>query len=108
AHTATLLQNGTVLVSAGEATGTTYLGTAEIYDPATGAWTSSGALGTLRAWHTSTLLPNGQVLAAGGENGSLLQNCELFNPATGRWSPTANMTSIHDGHVATLLPNGMV
>ena len=64
-HTATLLQNGQVLVAGGShdfGPGDR----AELYDPATGVWTVTGRLGGKRDLHTATLLQNGQVLVAGG------------------------------------------
>ena len=60
-HTATLLPNGQVLV-AGGATNT---GIAELYDPATGTWTTTGR-GRARQDHTATLLSDGRVLVVGG------------------------------------------
>jgi hypothetical protein len=59
-----LLPNGKVLVAGGY--NFSYPASAELYDPATGKWTTSGALKTARDLHTATLLPNGQVLVAGG------------------------------------------
>src|SRR5947209_14640774 len=64
-HTATLLQNGKVLV-AGGFDGSRYISSAELYDPASARWTRTGALSTSRGVHTATLLPNGKVLVAGG------------------------------------------
>ena len=64
AHTATLLQNGMVLVAGG--TGGVGANTsAELYDPASGTWTVTGSLNTGRFYHTATLLQNGIVLVAG-------------------------------------------
>src|ERR1035438_8874987 len=65
-HTATLLQNGKVLVAGG--TGYSPTATAELYDPAAGTWTTTGAMSTARAQHTATLLPDGRVLAGGGNS----------------------------------------
>src|SRR5690349_9068601 len=68
-----LLSNGKVL-AVGGCTGqnsngcTGVTGTAEIYDPASGAWSSVNAMGTARGAFTATLLANGQVLVAGGIN----------------------------------------
>src|SRR5438094_3356024 len=65
-HTATLLQNGMVLVAGGfDSTGFPFA-SAELYDPASRTWTVTGSLNTARYGHTATLLQNGIVLVAGG------------------------------------------
>ena len=64
-HTATLLQNGMVLVAGGIGQ-TDVLASAELYDPASRTWTATGSLNTARFSHTATLLQNGMVLVAGG------------------------------------------
>jgi len=113
-HTATLLPNGKVLVAGGADTPTNddvspFLATAELYDPATGVWTATGAMTNPRYFHTATLLPNGQVLVAGGfGNSGPLASAELYDPATGVWTATGAMTAPRYGHTATLLPNGKV
>src|SRR5262245_5621629 len=73
-HTATLLHNGQVLIAGGggfPCSGNfcyaTTNHTAELYDPATGAWRATGNH-SRRASHSATLLPSGQVLLAGGYN----------------------------------------
>jgi hypothetical protein len=69
-HTATSLPNGMVLVAGGYDNSNPrrfiYLASAELYDPASGAWTATGSLNTARYAHTATLLLNGMVLVAGG------------------------------------------
>ena len=60
-----MLANGKVLV-AGGFNASSYLTSAELYDPASGTWTTTGSLNTARGWHTATLLPNGKVLVAAG------------------------------------------
>ena len=68
-HTATVLPNGKVLVTGGEAgefVNIEALATAELYDPVAGTWAAAGTLNTPRASHTATLLPSGKVLVAGG------------------------------------------
>ncbi len=57
-----------------------FIASAELYDPASGAWTATGSLATARALHTATLLPNGKVLIAGGYNDSSisLASAELY------------------------------
>ncbi len=108
-HTATLLPSGKVLVAAGPGFNGGYLSSAELYDPATGSWSSTGSLGTARAFTTATLLPSGKVLVAGGQGSSgLLSSAELYDPASGTWSSTGSLATARDTHTATLLPSGKV
>src|ERR1035437_7115848 len=64
-HTVTLLPNGKLLAAGGYSTNLiaslNYLAMAELYDPASGTWTLTGAQVAPRAFHTATLLPNGKV-----------------------------------------------
>ena len=64
-HTATLLDNGMVLVAGGQ----TFIQPAEgaeLYNPADGTWTSTGNPITPRYDHAAALLRNGNVLVVGG------------------------------------------
>jgi hypothetical protein len=107
-HTATLLQNGKVLVTGG-GTIDDLLATSELYDPASDTWTTSGALKTAREYHTATLLNSGKVLVVGGSQfGVPLQSAELYDPATGTWSQAGTPTSKRVRHSASLLPSGSV
>ena len=109
-HTATLLQNGKVLVAGG--TGYSPTTTVELYDPASGTWTTTGAMSTARAQHTATLLPDGRVLTAGGGSTFGLPppgpSAELYDPVTGTWAGTGGLGTNRFAHTATLLPNGKV
>jgi hypothetical protein len=107
-HTATFLNNGLVLIAGGFNSSSTYLASAELYNPATGTFSTTGSMHTPRQFHTATLLNNGLVLIAGGSNGSVLASAELYNPATGLFTPTGNLTTARVYHTATLLSNGMV
>jgi N-acetylneuraminic acid mutarotase len=83
---------------------------AEIYDPSTGRWSSTGSMHAARGNLTVTLLPNGKVLAAGGINAANnpVATAELYTPATGKWSPTGNLNVARDEHTAVLLSTGKV
>ena len=101
--TATLLQNGQVLVVGSESS------SAELYNPATGSWTTTGSMHTPHNAASATLLPSGQVLVAGGSDSSgPLASAELYNPATGTWTLTGSMHTARYQHNATLLSNGQV
>lgn len=96
-HSATLLPDGTVLVAAGAGQSSCMqppLASAEIYDPATSGFSTTGSLASARRYHTATLLNNGQVLITGGEtftagcqpwpNGTPINgmsSAELYTPA---------------------------
>jgi hypothetical protein len=107
-HTATLLPNGKVLVAGGNSGGN-LLASAELYDPATGTWTTTGSLNIAREIHRAILLPNGKVLVVGGYNGSTaITSVELYDPAFGTWSTTSAMNTARHLPSAMLLPNGKV
>lgn len=110
-HTATLLENGTVLIAGGSSGWGGALISAELYDPTAGTFTATGSMTAERYEHTATLLGNGTVLIAGGWNdasGSILTSAELYDPAAGTFSSTGSMTVARFWHTATLLGNGMV
>jgi hypothetical protein len=95
-HTAVLLADGRVLVAGGVATtpaGLTAHASAELYDPTTGQWSTTGSLATARAHHSATRLLDGRVLVAGGSAGqSGFTSAELYDPASGSWSHTGAMS----------------
>ena len=104
-HTATLLQNGTVLVAGGSG----LLPSAELYNPTTAQWTATGNMTVARTGHSATLLPSGPVLVTGGSGASgLLASTELYSPITGQWTSTGDLTVARTSHTTTLLPNGTV
>ena len=91
------------------ATTTAGLADAELYNPATGTFSTTGSLNTPRYYYTATLLNNGMVLVVGGQNSSdVLASAELYNPATGTFTPTGSLNTARTRHTATLLNNGMV
>lgn len=109
-HTATLLANGKVLV-AGGSNSSGRLNSAELFDPATGDWTTTGSMAYARTSHTATLLADGKVLVAGSYDSSSAaarSSAEVYNPATGTWTTTGSLITGRTFHTATLLPSGKV
>ena len=79
--TATPLASGMVLLAGGFGgrDGNTFLASAELYDPATGTFASTGSMGVPRNGHTATALQDGRVLiAGGGESDHTQASAELF------------------------------
>jgi hypothetical protein len=119
-HAATLLSDGRVLISGGTYGGMTFLASAELYDPKTGAFSPTASMKTSREYHTATLLPDARVLIVGGEEDqrpSLLiggptprpaGTAELYDPTTGRFNPTGSLATPRDDYTSTLLPDGRV
>ncbi len=115
AHTATLLANGTVLVTGGidvlpNQAMNQMLTSAEIYDPKSGSFTTTGSMGTGRSFHAATLVGDASVLVVGGldQNGDPLLGAELYSPGTGQFSLTGGLQIPSDEHTATVLRNGTV
>ena len=111
-HTATLLQNGKVLIVGGALTSTSDPDTAaEVYDPATGIFTMTGTMTTAREQHTATLLADGRVLIVGGTTSTGTDptaTAEVYDPSTRSFSVTGSMAEARTYHTATLLPSGKV
>jgi len=110
--TATLLDDGTVLITGGRDLYDVFDGggilTAELFDPATGTFTASGVMTQFRYSHTAALLNNGKVLLTGGINGDSVQDTELFDPTAKAFSHAGLMGSPRANHTATLLDDGTV
>ena len=108
-HTATLLEDGTVLVDRWAATRTGAWHRREIYDP------DDRLLVTRRPDDRRTqrphrhLLRDGKVLVTGGFGAnSTLATGELYDPATRTWSATKPLRAPTKFHAATTLSDGRV
>ena len=101
-HTATLLQDGRVLVTGG----TGKIAAAELFDPATETWSSAGSMRQWRAQHIALLLADGRVLIAGGIGN--LASAEIYDPATNTLSPAGEMGESRYRFTATLLQDDTV
>jgi hypothetical protein len=108
-HTATLLEDGRVLVAGGFDTLGGFLGSAEIYDPREGTWSRAAGLRHRRTGHTATLLEDGGVMVAGGAgDGGSLVSVEVYEPLLDRWGERAPMATARALHAAVRLPGGPV
>lgn len=91
-HTATLLEDGRVLIAGGWTGSPDYttLSSAEIYDPVTGQFSPTGAMATARCRAQAVRLADGRVLIAGGQSAGVygLNTAEIYDPGTGKFSPT--------------------
>jgi hypothetical protein len=99
----TLLLDGKVLVGDVDdpdpATEDDEIAGAEVYDPASGTWSSAG---NACFGDTATLLRDGKVLAA------CQSGPQVYDPDSGTWSATGNMITPRHYHTATLLRDGTV
>jgi hypothetical protein len=116
--TATLLSNGTVLITGGYSVNSDCcaLNSAEIYDPKTNSFSTTGFMTVARRNHTATLLKSGRVLIAGGYNGqdgstdgsNNVNAPEIYDPVARIFEPTGDMSTARRYPTATLLLNGRV
>lgn len=108
------LADGRVLIAGGKPQGVTFtnLASAELYDPATGVWSPTGAMAIGRREAFSlTRLATGQVLVAGGITDWTAigtAQAELYDPTTGTWTATTPLPAPRQNHSATLLGDGRV
>jgi hypothetical protein len=120
-HTATAISgcgcaaDGKILIAGGSSTGgTAPLASAELYDPAKGTFTATGAMNQARAWQTASLISSGalagDILIAGGlgARATALGSAELYDPRTGVFTETQPMATARAYHTATWLDPSVV
>ncbi|CAF3764062.1 unnamed protein product [Adineta steineri] len=117
-HVASVLSNGKVLVIGGSRVGNNEmisLNSAELYNPSTETWTTTGNMHFTRVGHTSSILNNGKLLVIGGLGvsdgyGPSLNTSELYDPSTEIWTIPNNTgnTQRRSMHTASVLTDGQV
>ncbi|MET0404047.1 MAG: Ig-like domain-containing protein [Cystobacter sp.] len=108
---ATLMADGRVLVVGGQ-NDRWVVNSAELYDPATGAFTLTRPMNNWesRKEHAAVRLGDGQVLVVGGgpDDYSLHPHGLRYDPAADVWSTTSQPQAARRKPTATLLSNGRV
>ena len=113
-HTATLLNNGTVLIAGGANSGV--LASTEIYDPAAGQFLAGPSMNMPRTSHAAAILPNGEVVLAGGiplvpqvyVGYAPTPTSEVYDPLKNSFTFTASMSDGRFWHTATALGDGRI
>ncbi|WP_051834106.1 DUF6603 domain-containing protein [Streptomyces sp. NRRL S-646] len=120
-HRATLLPDGSVLVTGGDAPGLPVAGrfglgsldSVERYDPNANTWTAVASLpGGNRSGHQAVLLRTGKVLVTGGAAGPSFaagfRAATLYDPAARTWTATGGLATGRRDFTALELADGRV
>ena len=111
-HTATVMNDGRVLVVGGCIGDSLNTDRVDIFNPQTNAWTEALPLPSDRCSHTARQLNDGRVLVAGGsgsvDNDLLGGDALLYNPQTNTWTATGPMVTMRRAAQAVRLSDGRV
>ena len=103
------LPDGRILIAGGFSGSPSfnYLSSTEIYDPATGTFSSGSPMSGVRSGIAAAPLPNGKVLLAGGANTSgAVSTAEIYDSSTGQFTSSTSLPAGRNGARAALLPDG--
>jgi WD40 repeat protein len=116
AHAASLLKDGTVLLTGGQDDHFLIENTAEVYDPKSSTFTATsescagspppaGCMSSGRDFHVSLTLDDGRVLIVGGINSSFatVPTAELYNFANKTFTPTGSLSTPRSGAAANFI-----
>lgn len=118
-HTATLLPDGRVVIAGGKLDFGPAL-KAEVFDPATNAFTSGGKLVRPRIFHAAVVANNKLAIIGGTsvdwrttpngkeESNDLLDSIEVWDAATKTWKASAKLDHARANATATVLADGRV
>ena len=118
AHSATLLEDGRVLLVGGESVASREpLNAVDIFDPATDSIVEAADLPEARSNHQAVLLKDGRVLVVGGGRSApigagsgeeVLASALLYDPARDLWEETGSLAEGRSHFGAVLLDDGRV
>ena len=105
------LPDGRILITGGSDSNGVPQATAEVYDPASGAFTAAPDMNVPRANHAAILLGSGDVLVTGGltTGGGYSDSAEIYSVSSQAWTllPSSMGTGL-EGHAMALLSDGNV
>ena len=116
-HSATLLRNGEVLLAGtilpflSQSCGSVPCTTAELYNPSSNSFSTTGALNGARYDHSAVQLIDGRVLVAGGccgSGGAALTSSETYDAGTATWTTRASLGVARSNQAAVVLQDGRV
>lgn len=109
-HTASLLQNGRVMVTGGMDSDGKPLASVEVFDPRQNKWVDGPPLKIARSGHTASVLPDGSILVVGGTDaaGNTIALAERWLASTNTWSFAGELTEARAQHQTTVLSTGDV
>ncbi len=110
-HTATLLtsglNSGKVLIAGGITGTSSATDTAELYDPVSDTFTTTGRMTAPRTGHTAALLQDGSVLVVGTEGTPIEVTADLYDPSAGTFAAVGNLPAA-GARTASLRSDGTV